>query len=277
MGSHLCANRLAPERLGPEGAFSGDTPSPPAFDSKIFSRKDLDLNLDMQSVRFGISSAGLGPKECAHFWCRCICSFPHATARRCDRLQVRSPVVRDTTLGGVWPFFNYKRGVKGLPLVRQLRDRSLKDLPADFGCVLVWIKAGRHLLVRVNVVSEVPHRVTEFLDVFPDQAQIPGDVNEVIKGPFVKLLYFADLVFRTGSGLVELLCLCASDAQQYSLKCAAAEEDHCQWGFCWQAFPNLVDPLLHDSDHCRVQSQLIDGDVAEFPGHKFAFCGGLAR
>ena len=41
-------------------------PLPPTFDSKIFPRKDLDSNLDTQSVRFGISVWRIGPEERAH-------------------------------------------------------------------------------------------------------------------------------------------------------------------------------------------------------------------
>ena len=78
-------------------------------------------------VRTGISWVRISPEECARtfgVWMHLFVS--HATAGRCDRLQVRSRVAghdpfgklrarqaQGRLLGTVWLFFNYMGSVKG--------------------------------------------------------------------------------------------------------------------------------------------------------------------
>ena len=70
----------------------GGTPSPPAFDSKIFLINDLDSNLDTQSIRFDISVVWMRPKDCALACCRCICSCPHAYGQKVRQASGPVPV-----------------------------------------------------------------------------------------------------------------------------------------------------------------------------------------
>jgi hypothetical protein len=91
----------------------GAPPPPPAFDSKIFLRKDFDSNQDTELIRVGYIERRMGPEACAHVCCRCIVRFP--TLRPEGTTGSKSgPVRRDTTLGAVWLFFNYTGGVKGI-------------------------------------------------------------------------------------------------------------------------------------------------------------------
>ena len=65
----------APWSVPAAGRVRWGYPLPPAFDSKIFLRKDLDSNRDMELVRMGYIPFRMSPEECAHVWCGCIGSF----------------------------------------------------------------------------------------------------------------------------------------------------------------------------------------------------------
>src|ERR1039458_8055488 len=54
----------------------GGTPSPPAFDSKIFLRKDFDSNRDMELVRTGISVVRTSPKASEFVGFRAVSANP---------------------------------------------------------------------------------------------------------------------------------------------------------------------------------------------------------
>ena len=91
--------------------------------------------------------------------------------------------------------------------------------------MLVRAEIGRHLLIRVYIVSEVAQRVAELLHVLPEQIKITSDVDEIIQRPVLKLFHFPELVSRANSRLVELPCFCTCNSEQYALERASTKEN----------------------------------------------------
>ncbi|MBT9143058.1 MAG: hypothetical protein DDT32_02116 [Syntrophomonadaceae bacterium] len=92
-----------------------------------------------------------------------------------------------------------------LPFTAQADNGSLQYLKTDFSGVFIWLKFGRHLLIWMYVIPEIPQYMTELLYIQLQESQFAGYINELGECPLMKCLDFPRFILRTIGCLIELL------------------------------------------------------------------------
>ena len=91
--------------------------------------------------------------------------------------------------------------------------------------MLIGGETGHHLLIRMDVVSEISQAVTELLYVRFEQSNFAGRIYELGKAPLVKSLYVSVSGLGAGSSLIETGGFFLGRAKQNGFKHTTAKKD----------------------------------------------------
>jgi hypothetical protein len=98
--------------------------------------------------------------------------------------------------------------------------------------MLIWRKTGLHLLVWMNVITEISQSVAEFLHIRLQKINLASNVYELSEAPLVKSFCAAVAGLWAGESPVEPRRFLLGGAKQNGLQNASTKEDHGKMRFC---------------------------------------------